>query len=65
MRKHLFVTDPATGKTTQLKADPANLERQVREHRAAGREVSVLDDDDRIRFGLLTRQLSTNNPNGS
>ncbi|MBN1173774.1 MAG: hypothetical protein JXA67_16500 [Micromonosporaceae bacterium] len=55
-RKHLFVTD-AHGRTTVLPADPAHLRRQIRDHQAAGRSAMILDDDDRIRFGLLTQRL--------
>jgi hypothetical protein len=63
-RKHLFVTDSRTGKTTQLKGDPAHLSRQVREHRAAGREVTVLTDDERIDYARLAEQIAQGHAEG-
>lgn len=56
-RKHLFVTG-TDGKTRELPVDGKHLDRQVRDHRNAGREVTVLDEDERIRYGLLAEQVS-------
>lgn len=55
-RLYMFVTG-TDGKTRELPIDPLNLDRQVREHRAAGREVTVLDEDERIEFGRLAEQV--------
>lgn len=54
--KHL-VTDPVTGATTRLPADPAHLVRQIRDHAAAGRSVTVLDDE-AVRYGLLAARIA-------
>ncbi|MDG4788082.1 hypothetical protein O7626_19410 [Micromonospora sp. WMMD1102] len=51
VRKFMFVTD-ADGKSREVKVDPAHLGRQIRDHRAAGREVTVLTEDERIQAGL-------------
>ncbi|MEU8371245.1 hypothetical protein [Micromonospora tulbaghiae] len=56
MGKHMFVTG-TDGKTRELPIDPKNQDRQVKEHRNAGREVTVLDEDERIRYGLLAEQM--------
>jgi hypothetical protein len=55
-RKHLLSEDNS-GSVRKLKADPAHIERQMRDERAAGRTPYVLDDDDMIRFGLLQQQV--------
>lgn len=55
-KKYMFVTD-GSGKSREVKVDPANLGKQVTEHRSAGREVTVLDEDERIRYGLIADQL--------
>ena len=56
-RKHLFVTD-ANGRTTKLPADQKNLDRQIREHQGSGRSATVLDDDERIRYGLIAQLIA-------
>jgi len=55
-KKYLFSTD-ATGRSREIKVDPKNLDKQLREERAAGRTPTVLDEDERIRYGLLSQQL--------
>lgn len=55
-RKYMFVTD-SNGKSHEVKVDPKNIDRQTREHRAAGRGVTVMDEDERIRMGFLADQL--------
>lgn len=55
-KKYLFSED-SNGKSREIKVDPKNLDKQVREERAAGRTPTVLDEDERIRFGLLSKQL--------
>ncbi|MGW0506062.1 hypothetical protein [Micromonospora sp. NPDC003241] len=54
-RKYLFSED-ANGRSREIKVDPKHLDRQIRDERAAGRTPTVLDEDERIRFGLLSRQ---------
>lgn len=41
----------------EVKADPAHTDRQVRNLRAAGYTVPVLDEDERIQMGLIAQQL--------
>lgn len=55
-RKYLFTTDPATGESRELKVDPAHVDRQMRDERAAGRVPTLMDEEERIRMGLLTQQ---------
>jgi hypothetical protein len=45
------------GQTTRVKADPANLTRQQRDLTALGYSVTILDDDECIRYGRLAQQL--------
>ncbi|MGW0501799.1 hypothetical protein [Micromonospora sp. NPDC003241] len=53
-RKYLFSED-ANGRSREIKVDPKHLDRQIRDERAAGRTPTVLDEDERIRFGLLSQ----------
>ncbi|GIJ07297.1 hypothetical protein ACFFMR_11760 [Micromonospora andamanensis] len=55
-RKFLFSED-ANGRSREIKVDPKHLDRQIRDERAAGRTPTVLDEDERIRYGLLSQQL--------
>ncbi|MEW2474593.1 hypothetical protein AB0875_12460 [Micromonospora gifhornensis] len=55
-RKHMFVTG-TDGKTRELPVDEKHLDKQIREHRNAGREVTVLDEDERIKYGLLAEKI--------
>ncbi|MBG6068156.1 hypothetical protein [Micromonospora ureilytica] len=55
-KKYLFSED-TTGRVREVKVDPKHLDKQLREERAAGRTPTVLDEDDRIRFGLLGNKL--------
>ncbi|MFF0350579.1 hypothetical protein ACFYP0_23060 [Micromonospora arida] len=55
-KKYLFSEDN-TGRVREVKVDPKHLDKQFREERAAGRTPTVLDEDDRIRFGLLANKL--------
>nr|WP_030500673.1 hypothetical protein [Micromonospora purpureochromogenes] len=56
-RKYLFSED-ANGRAREVKVDPKHLDKQLREERAAGRTPTVLDEDERIRFGQLTNDLN-------
>ena len=58
-KKHMFVTD-GNGKSHEVKVDPKHQDRQAREHRAAGREVTVLSEDERIKYGHLANQIRKN-----
>lgn len=40
-----------------LKADPANIERQLREHKAAGHDAMAVTQDEVIALGLLRGKL--------
>lgn len=55
-KKYMFVTD-GSGRSREVKVDPKHLDRQVREHKAAGREATVMDEDERIRMGRIANQL--------
>ncbi|MEU7917849.1 hypothetical protein [Micromonospora zamorensis] len=55
-KKYLFSED-SNGRVREVKVDPKHLDKQLREERAAGRTPTVLDEDDRIRFGLLGKKL--------
>jgi hypothetical protein len=57
-RNYMFVTDERTGKSTEVKVDPAHVARQARDHRAAGRTVTVLNEDERIRYGQLAARIA-------
>ncbi|MFD6692083.1 hypothetical protein [Micromonospora aurantiaca (nom. illeg.)] len=56
-RTYLFSED-ANGRAREVKVDPKHLDKQLREERAAGRTPTVLDEDERIRFGQLTNDLN-------
>lgn len=56
-RKYLFSED-ANGRVREVRVDPKHLDKQLREERAAGRTPTVLDEDERIRFGQLTNDLN-------
>ncbi|WFE47084.1 hypothetical protein [Verrucosispora sp. WMMD1129] len=58
-RTYLFSED-SNGNVREVKVDPKHLDKQIREERAAGRTPTVLDEDERIRFGLLARKLRNN-----
>ncbi|MEU1394837.1 hypothetical protein ABZ403_02025 [Micromonospora zamorensis] len=58
-KKYLFSED-SNGRVREVKVDPKHLDKQLREERAAGRTPTVLDEDDRIRFGLLGKKLRNN-----
>jgi hypothetical protein len=45
------------GKATEVKVDPAQLDRQIRDLKAQGYDVTVLTEDERIRYGQLTQAL--------
>ncbi len=55
---YMFAEDPETGRVTEVAIDPAHRDRQVRDLRAAGLSVSILDEDERIRFGILSQNLT-------
>ncbi|MCL7459896.1 hypothetical protein M8I35_22225 [Micromonospora sp. MSM11] len=55
-RKYLFSED-SNGNSREIAVDPKHLDRQMRDERAAGRIPTVLDEDERIRFGLLAQQF--------
>jgi hypothetical protein len=54
---YMFLTD-AHGDSREVPVDPAHLDRQTRDYEAAGYTVTVLDEDERINYGLLAQQLS-------
>ncbi|QOC90247.1 hypothetical protein [Micromonospora craniellae] len=58
-RKYLFSED-SNGRAREVKVDPKHLDKQIREERAAGRTPTVLDEDERIRFGQLAQNLRDN-----
>ncbi|MEU8391521.1 hypothetical protein [Micromonospora sp. NPDC048843] len=55
-KKYMFVTD-SNGKSHEVKVDPKNVSRQAAEHRSAGREVTVMSEDERIRYGQTANQI--------
>lgn len=55
-KKYLFSED-SSGNVREVKVDPANLDKQIREEKAAGRTPTVLTEDERIRYGLLAQQI--------
>lgn len=55
-RYHIFATG-SDGEVHQVKADPAHLDRQQRDLEAAGYSVTILDDDERIRYGQIAQGL--------
>lgn len=63
-KKHMFVTDPETGKSVEVKVDLKNIERQAREHRAAGRQVTVMSEDERIEAGLTAQWIAREHRQG-
>jgi hypothetical protein len=46
------------GKSTEVKVDPAHIERQKRELEKRGHKVVVMDEDERIRMGMLAQQIA-------
>jgi hypothetical protein len=46
----------------EVRVDPAHIDRQVRDLRAQGYTVTVLDEDERIRMGLIAQQLRDHTP---
>jgi hypothetical protein len=58
-KKYLFATGK-DGKSHEVKVDPAHLDRQTRDLTAAGYELRILDEDERIRMGLIAQQLRNN-----
>jgi hypothetical protein len=48
-RKHLLVQQP-DGKIVEVKLDPANVKKQIREHKAMGNLAYVVTDDELIKF---------------
>lgn len=42
----------------EVPVDPSNVDRQVRDLRAEGWTVTVVDEDERIRYGLLAQQIA-------
>jgi hypothetical protein len=59
---YMFITD-RDGYSREVPVDPAHLDRQRRDYEAAGYTVVILDEDERIKFGLLTQQ-HTRKPRG-
>jgi len=59
-RKYMFAT--RDGKATEVKVDPAHIGRQARDLEAAGYTVTVLDEDERIRMGIIAQQLRRRHP---
>lgn len=57
MSKLYMFIETAEGKSTEVKVDPKNLHRQVRDLRAQGYTVTVVDEDERIFYGQLAKRL--------
>lgn len=55
-KKYLFSED-GNGRSREIKVDPKHVERQMAEERAAGRKPVLLDEDERIGYGLLGQQI--------
>ncbi|MGC5321712.1 hypothetical protein ACPXB5_23580 [Micromonospora arida] len=55
-RKFMFATDQ-NGRSHEVKVDPKHLDRQKRDLERCGNTVVVLDEDERIRMGLIAQQL--------
>lgn len=55
MGKHMFAS--RDGKSTEVKVDPAHIDRQKRDLKAQGYDVTVMGEDERIRMGRLAQQI--------
>lgn len=60
MGKKYIVVESGNSKPKSIKVDPANVSRQVRDLKAAGHRVSVLDENEMIKFGLIMQALRRN-----
>ncbi|MDG4790247.1 hypothetical protein O7626_30725 [Micromonospora sp. WMMD1102] len=56
MRK-LFMFAETDTSVREVRVDPANIDRQKRDLEALGYHVSIIDEDERIRYGLLAQKL--------
>ncbi|MGK5681336.1 hypothetical protein [Actinoplanes sp. URMC 104] len=54
---YMFAEDK-DGYSHEVKVDPANMARQVRDLEAQGYSVTILDEDERIKMGLIAQQFS-------
>jgi hypothetical protein len=58
MAKKLYMfAEDSNGKSRQIPVDPAHVARQKRDLEALGHTVTILDEDERIGYGLLAQQL--------
>lgn len=53
---HMFAS--RGGKSTEVRVDPKHMDRQARDLEAAGYSVTILDQDERIRYGLLAQDIA-------
>jgi hypothetical protein len=53
----MFAED-ANGKAHEVKVDPAHVDRQARDLRAAGHDVVVMGEDERIAMGQLAQRIA-------
>jgi hypothetical protein len=53
---YMFVTD-SDGYAREVKVDSRFLRKQKRQYEAMGYTVTILDEDERIKYGLLTQNL--------
>ncbi|MEV4515156.1 hypothetical protein AB0K00_40125 [Dactylosporangium sp. NPDC049525] len=56
---YMFAT--RDGRFTEVKVDPAHIERQQRDLEAQGYSVTVLDQDERIKMGCIANWLRGRN----
>jgi hypothetical protein len=55
-KKHMFASRGGT--SIEVKVDPKHIDRQVRDLKSQGYEVTVMDEAERIRMGLLSQQIA-------
>jgi hypothetical protein len=55
-RKHMFAS--RGGKSIEVKVDPKHIDRQTRDLKSQGYEVTVMDEAERIRMGLLAQEIA-------
>ena len=54
-KKYMFAAD--NNGSHEVKVDPAHIIRQKRQLEAQGYTVTVLDQDERIRYGQIAQQM--------
>lgn len=53
---YMFITDQ-DGYARQVKVDSRFMNKQKRDYEAMGYTVTILDEDERIKYGLMTQNL--------